>query len=134
MQVSAVHIENFRSIEKLTVKMDGLTTIIGANNAGKSTILLAIQNFFSANPKMDEKDHIGYDRDRDIHISVTFSNLTSDEKEEFGSAVIEDTMTVSRIFGNEHSGEFFVTTKSVDEFIPIYETSGKRDKKTPMTE
>jgi predicted ATPase len=37
-----VHIENFKSIEQLTLELGGLTVLIGANGSGKSNILEAL--------------------------------------------------------------------------------------------
>lgn len=43
MKITNLHIENFRSIKSLDLKIDDTTVFIGPNNAGKSTILEAIR-------------------------------------------------------------------------------------------
>lgn len=43
MQISRVHIENFRSIRSLTVELTDTSVFIGPNNAGKTAILDAIR-------------------------------------------------------------------------------------------
>ncbi len=43
MQISRVHIENFRSIRNLTVELTDTNVFIGPNNAGKTAILDAIR-------------------------------------------------------------------------------------------
>jgi AAA15 family ATPase/GTPase len=42
MKLTKLDIENFRSIERLSIELNPLCTLIGCNNAGKSNILDAI--------------------------------------------------------------------------------------------
>lgn len=47
MRLEAVHIQNFRSIQDVTLEYcGGFNVIVGKNNAGKSNILLSINAFF----------------------------------------------------------------------------------------
>lgn len=43
MKITNLHIENFRSIKSLDVKLDDTTVFIGSNNSGKSAILEAVR-------------------------------------------------------------------------------------------
>ena len=43
MKLKDLTIMNFRGIRSLVLPLDGLTVLIGENNAGKSTILEAIR-------------------------------------------------------------------------------------------
>lgn len=43
MFLDKVHIANFRGIRELNLKLDSTTVLIGENNAGKSTVLDALQ-------------------------------------------------------------------------------------------
>src|SRR5262245_16493556 len=43
MQVTQIRIQNFRSVQDLTVDLDPTTVFIGANNAGKSAIVDALR-------------------------------------------------------------------------------------------
>ena len=47
MQIGRIAIRNFRCLEEISVDFGNLTSLVGANNAGKSTILKAIDIFFS---------------------------------------------------------------------------------------
>lgn len=51
MIIDSVHISGYRSIDILDISFSRLTPIIGANNAGKSTIASAIDVFFDPAPK-----------------------------------------------------------------------------------
>src|SRR5690625_582963 len=83
--LKAIEIENFRSFkEKTRVDIDNLTTIIGKNDAGKSTVLEALEVFFNNDlVKIDKSDaNVFSDNDR-ISIKCIFENvdysLTLDE-------------------------------------------------------
>ena len=47
MKLKQVRIENFRCYEDITVEFDALTTIVGKNDIGKSSILEALEIFFN---------------------------------------------------------------------------------------
>ena len=48
MKISQVYLENFRGYKNKTIiNFDDLTTLIGKNDAGKSTILEALEIFFN---------------------------------------------------------------------------------------
>ncbi|MDO8879505.1 MAG: AAA family ATPase [Coriobacteriia bacterium] len=75
MQIAKVHIENFRSIAECDIEFTSLTAIIGANNTGKSNILLALKRVLAGDwvnaSTFSESDVRGHDPDRDIVIEVT---------------------------------------------------------------
>src|SRR5687768_13078482 len=43
MPITELRIEGFRTIEKLRLKLDGLTVLIGENGSGKSSIIEAFE-------------------------------------------------------------------------------------------
>ena len=48
MRLKAIKIKNFRSyVDEVTITIDDLTAIVGKNDAGKSTILEALEVFFN---------------------------------------------------------------------------------------
>jgi putative ATP-dependent endonuclease of OLD family len=46
MQIEAIKISNFRCLRQVELSLSRLTGLVGGNNAGKSTILKAIELFF----------------------------------------------------------------------------------------
>jgi predicted ATP-dependent endonuclease of OLD family len=73
MQIARLVIDNFRSIEHLEVSFSELTSLVGSNNAGKSTILKALDFFFEGSPKITSADYFMHDtgaRYRYISISI----------------------------------------------------------------
>lgn len=98
MQISSLHIQNFRAINNLSVEFYSMSSLIGANNCGKSTIFRAMELFFEASARVDIDDFHRKNTDEPIVIRAIFQNLTSAEMEEFGSAVVGNRLSVSREF------------------------------------
>lgn len=73
MKIPKIHIANFRGIKEIDLSPAQMNCIIGENNAGKSTGLLAI-NLFLKGTKISESDF--YEKSKEIFIDVTFSNVT----------------------------------------------------------
>ena len=61
LKIKKIGIKNFRSIENVSIDCSNITTFVGANDAGKSNILRALNLFFNG-----ETDHalmFQFDRD-----------------------------------------------------------------------
>ncbi|WP_373568633.1 AAA family ATPase [Paracoccus actinidiae] len=97
MQLSSISIRNYRSIRALDVDFCEVTSLLGSNNAGKSSILRALQIFFEAAPKLNDDDYY-HRRAEGIRISVVFKNLVPAEIAEFGAAVSNGVLSVTRTF------------------------------------
>lgn len=82
MRIKTVHIQNFRTLEDVTIEFDSITTFIGPNGVGKSTVLRALDWFFNGKPGdlVDEDCSFG-NADRPISVSVTFDGLTDRDRE-----------------------------------------------------
>lgn len=46
MKISNIHIENFRGLKLIDLTPAQMNCVIGENNAGKSSVLLALKLFF----------------------------------------------------------------------------------------
>lgn len=108
MRIASVNIENFGCIESASVTFGNYTTLIGPNNAGKSTILQAVDKFFSSAPKIEDRHYFRHDVSRVISITLKFVDLTPVERSEFASALIDGTLTVTRTFGGTEHGLYVV--------------------------
>lgn len=86
MRIKTVSIHNFRTIYEATIDFYDVTTFVGPNGVGKSTVLYALDWFFNG-----ERDHeltsqdatYGHEQE-DIRVEVTFSELTEHDKEVLG--------------------------------------------------
>lgn len=83
MQITRVHIENFKSIKRLEFYPNKITALIGENNAGKSNILTAIEKVLG--PKYPMINHFEPDDfyNRDPSNKITISLEVKDEKEAY---------------------------------------------------
>lgn len=136
MQIKTVTVENFGCLERASMDFSAFTVLIGPNNAGKSTFLLAIDKFFSTAPKIEKRNFFRHDETRTISISIVFSNLTPEERVEFGNAVIDGTMRVTRQFGGElgTAGVFSVDALSLPEFQAFREEPNGTTRRTIYAE
>lgn len=77
MRIHSVTIRNYRPfkvLEKTTLGQ--LATLVGKNDAGKSSILRAIQLFFDVKLKIESEDiHDGATPDEDVIIEIAFTSL-----------------------------------------------------------
>jgi putative ATP-dependent endonuclease of OLD family len=100
MQIRSLKVTGLRSINHASLTFDDVTVLIGSNNAGKSTLMFALQLFFEASPKWTADDFHRREAEA-IEIVVTFDNLTPSEREEFGTAIQGDKITISRTLSND---------------------------------
>ncbi|MGO7087510.1 ATP-dependent endonuclease [Rhizobium leguminosarum] len=78
MKITRVQIKNWRSIKYVDFHPEDICILVGANNAGKTNILSAI-NFLLGERwpipgNLDDSDYFGRDRSRDIHIRLTLDH------------------------------------------------------------
>ncbi len=132
MQIGRVRIENYKSIQSIDVDFCNLNALVGSNNAGKSTIIKAIDLFFDSSPRVRKEDHYLYDTDRPISIALVFTRLTPIERQEFGSAIKDNALMVAREFGgpNQERGEYFVYTDVMAEFDEFRQESNGTKKRS----
>lgn len=76
LKLEKVIIENFRSYkERVEIAFNDLTTIVGKNDIGKSTILEALEIFFNNQTvKIDDKDYNITNENKKVIIGCVFSD------------------------------------------------------------
>jgi predicted ATP-dependent endonuclease of OLD family len=85
MKIQSVRIKNFRALKDVTVPFDSVTTFIGPNGTGKSTVLRALDWFFNGKPgSLTETDCSFGATDEDIEVQVTFADLTDKDRDQLG--------------------------------------------------
>jgi putative ATP-dependent endonuclease of OLD family len=78
MKLSRVKIQNLRSIKSMDFAFpeSGFLVLVGANNAGKSNVIRAINNILGAewwsHDKLERHDFYGRDPQNEILISLSF--------------------------------------------------------------
>lgn len=91
MRIKRVHIKNFRCLEDVEVDFDSITTFIGPNGTGKSTVLRALDWFFNG-PKaseLSESDVTFGAASKQISVEVEFFDLSAEDREALGHYVTD---------------------------------------------
>lgn len=119
MRLKSVSIKNFRCYrQEITTTFDDLTTFVGRNDIGKSTILEALEIFFNNETvKIEQGDANVYSGDSAVIITCEFLDLPA---------------SLSLDAGAETSlaGEYLLTTDGALKIKKVYECS----KKTPSVD
>lgn len=112
--LKAVEIENFRSFkEKTRISIDNLTTIIGKNDIGKSTILEALEIFFNNEVvKIDINDVNVFSENKNIFIKCIFENVNH--------SLILDEGAITNL-----KDEYLLNSNNELELLKVYDTSKK---------
>ena len=104
MRLRSLHIRNFRSCRDVQVHLDGYTCLVGANGAGKSTVLAALNVLFrhaAGTPTpvayLTDEDFTLRDFSRPIEIVATFAELSQVEQHEFKAYFRQDRLIVKAI-------------------------------------
>lgn len=102
MRIRSIHIQNLRAIADATVHFDDYTCFVGANGAGKSTVLFALNVFFrevdgQGNPinSLTAEDFHKCDTSKPVEITVWFDHLSDEAKEDFKDYVRQDLLVVT---------------------------------------
>lgn len=79
MRLAAFTLENFRAYrEAKTLSFDDLTTLIGRNDVGKSSVLEALEIFFNnESVKIDPSDANVFAGDSSVKLVAEFTDLPS---------------------------------------------------------
>lgn len=90
MRISEIRIQNLRGYRDETIPLSDYTCLVGANGAGKSTILCALCIFFRDTEhfatnlhSLQQEDFHCSDTTQPITITVTFTDLSAEAQEEF---------------------------------------------------
>ena len=103
MRIKSIRVENFRSVRSATLELDGLTALVGANGAGKSTFLRALL-VFQDKQKVDAEDFYGRDTEKDIEIAVTFTGLPGAALKKFSKYTQDGELEVVRVCRRNDNG------------------------------
>lgn len=95
MRLTEIHIHNFRSLLNITVSLHDYTTLIGPNGAGKSSVLYALQWFFGLRT-VGRSDRNYQTESQVISVTVTLSDLNTNQKESFSEFLHEDCVRITK--------------------------------------
>jgi predicted ATP-dependent endonuclease of OLD family len=97
MKIEKIEIKNYRSLGNLTVYPKDIMAFVGRNNSGKSNVIKALQLFFEASTRLlSEECFFNHDTEQPIEITITFSNLSDWERDQFNPWMNGDKLVVGR--------------------------------------
>lgn len=104
MKIESLRIENFRAFKDETIDFDDYTSFVGPNGVGKSTVFHAINLFFRQSKdsqtdllKLSANDFHHSNIDQPIKVTVTFSDLSDQAKEDLTDYVRQDKLIVTAV-------------------------------------
>lgn len=104
MKIESLRIENFRAFKDETIDFDDYTSFVGPNGVGKSTVFHALNLFFRQSKdsqtdllKLSSNDFHHSNTSKPIKITVTFSSLSDQAKEDLADYVRQDKLIVTAI-------------------------------------
>jgi putative ATP-dependent endonuclease of OLD family len=104
MKIETLKIENFRAFKDETIDFDNYTSFVGPNGVGKSTVFHALNLFFRQSKdsqtdllKLSENDFHHSNTADPIKITVTFSSLSDQAKEDLADYVRQEKLIVTAI-------------------------------------
>lgn len=80
MRIQTIRVQRFRSIYDATLECDNLTALVGANGAGKSTFLHALDIFYRPPARIERSDYYADDPAEPIQITVIYVDLSPAEQ------------------------------------------------------
>lgn len=86
MKIQKVQISNFRSLRDVSIDFDDVTTFIGPNGVGKSSVLRALDWFFNGGKTsaLTDDDCSFNNHAENIEVAVTFSHLEQADRDALG--------------------------------------------------
>ncbi|HEV7228588.1 ATP-dependent nuclease [Brevundimonas sp.] len=92
MRIESIEIKNLRAIKHAQIDVGRYCCLVGANGAGKSTVLCALNIFFRENEsattnlsQLDKEDFHKKDVSQPIEITVKFVDLSAEAQEDFAA-------------------------------------------------
>lgn len=125
MYIEKIWIENFRSIRSGEVSFGEITTFLGRNGVGKSTLLYALESFYNVGAQYSHLDYYNHQQtDTSIRIRVTYGNLRADELTEFGAYVHDQKLIVTKVI-NQGGARYYGATAQIPSFAELRKLGAK---------
>ena len=127
MIIKSIRVQNFRCIRDETLPCERLTALVGPNGSGKSSFLRALDMFYTPSARYTEDDFYDRDTSQDIIVTITFTDLTEDEKKLFQKYIEGGELTVEKVIKwppGRGSQKYHGTSLQTPEFDSFRSASG----------
>lgn len=118
MKLSHIAIKNFKVLLDTSSPLSDFVSVVGENNAGKSTLLQAILLFING-AKLSKSDYYDPGKDiTDITITVTLSGVTDESLSSLSGEhlpricayVVDGSLTLARRYGTDGTSKLRIVT------------------------
>lgn len=133
MKIRSVRIQNFRTLKDVTIAFDSVTTFIGPNGTGKSTVLRALDWYFNGKAgQLTEEDCSFGAVEDDIEVQVTFDEITGKDREALGKYAPDgvDSFTAWKRRAPDGTEVFSANAKGFPDFNSIKSAANATEKKS----
>jgi predicted ATP-dependent endonuclease of OLD family len=134
VRIETVRIQNFRCFRDISLEFENITTFIGPNGTGKSTVLRALDWFFNGTRTGDlsESDCCHGEIEKDIEVQVSFNDLTTADIEALGKYASLGATSFTAWKKRSTTGEEYVSANAkgfpaFDEFKEASSVPAKRE-------
>lgn len=91
MRIAGLKVHNFRCLREIELRLEPLTILLGQNNSGKSSVLRALDFFFSSGAKLDEEDFFcGCESHETCFVEVEFCDLDEQDLTTFRRYILPE--------------------------------------------
>lgn len=117
MKLISIRIQNFRLCRDISLEMENITALVGANNSGKSSVLKAIEFLLSPSNKIiNDEVFWNLDLTKEIRVEGCFTDLSEYERSELSAYLINDKFFLARSTQiTSRSSDTDTDTDSTDE-------------------
>jgi len=131
VRIAEITIANFRCLREARLVCHSLTSLVGRNGAGKSTVLHALDLFYRPSSAVSKDDFFNRYTTAPITIQVAFDNLRPDEQTEFAPYLQDGRLTVTKRYelagtANTATGRYYAARRRYPPFAVI-RTMGARE-------
>lgn len=138
MRIDGVRVVNFRTLKDVTVKFDEVTTLIGPNGTGKSSVLRALDWFFNGGKAavLTDDDCSFRNTSEPIEVEVTFRDLSSADREALGKYAPAGAQTFTAWKRRTQDGSEILSAnaKGFPEFEKVKRARNATEKKNAYNE
>lgn len=137
MRITRIEIQNYRCLKALDLEVDAYTALVGANGAGKSSVLYALDWFFNGGELSESDVHCVVAAPDaalpEVSVTVTFDDLTLADRERLGEygrgqfatfkKVWDPKSAKAKVVGNARQGPGFAQIRQMTkagEYRPAY--------------
>lgn len=139
MRITNIRIKNFRCIKEAPISLDNLTAFVGRNGSGKSSVLHAINVFFTLNVRVSIEDFFNKVTKEPIEIEITFEDFTPEESKDLKSYIHNNKLVVVKKISYDEERcaadeEYFSYAEQIPQFAEIRKIMGARNRTEALKE